>query len=180
MGEHPPLPEVFREGGERRRRPQGNPTPLHERVYSVMGLVQKHEGEYRRWHPDWGTFPGLRENQDWQRMPAVGGGLLHEFLLTHHQLQVGAITSSTSSDLQSARQTAQQMAMSGSGSTIVRPKAGQPLAVAFEARNVFIVNLPELFLKHLNTRTAAELYEEWLTCEVIIGRKPPRGHNRAR
>ena len=142
-----------------------------------MGLVQKHEGEYRQWHPEWG--PSFGGNEDWQKIlqPAVGGLGADHPLLRHHQLQLspmtGPMTSSSGSDLQSAR----QMAMSGSGSTIVRPKAGQPLAVAFEARNVFIVNLPELFLKHVNTRTAAELYEEWLTCEVIIGRRPPRGHN---
>ena len=195
------LPTVFYEGGEHRElRPEhrlrlpaigggggerGNPTPLNEPnecAHAVAGLVLKHEGEYRRWCPKWGR-PTSPESQDWHVIhePAVGGRVgANEFLLKHHQLQVGAVTSSSGSDLQSARQAAQQMAMSGSGSTIVRPKAGQPLAVAFEARNVFIVNLPELFLKHLNTRTAAELYEEWLTCEVIIGRRPPRGHNRAR
>ena len=81
------------------------------------------------------------------------------------------MTSSPGSNLMSALQM---------DSTIVRRSAGQPLAAAYEARNVFIVNLPEVLLKHLHKRTAAELYKEWLTCEVIIGRKPPRGHNRAR
>ena len=68
--------------------------------------------------------------------------------------------------------------MPGSGSTIVRRSAGQPLAAAYEARNVFITNLPEVLLLHLDTRTAAVVYQEWLQCEVIIGKRPRRGHPR--
>ena len=68
--------------------------------------------------------------------------------------------------------------MSGSGSTIVRRSAGQPLADAYEARNVFITNLPEVLLLHLDTHTAAEVYQKWLQCEVIIGKRPRRGHAR--
>ena len=89
------------------------------------------------------------------------------------------------SDLQSAR----QMAMSGSDSTIVRRftgqqlaaaafwrrAAGQPLAAAYEARNVFITNLPEVLLLNLHERTAAQVYHEWQQCEVIIGKRPRRG-----
>ena len=51
-----------------------------ERVHSVMGLVQMHEGEYRQWHPVWGPSPG--GNTDWQKFsqPAVGGlGADHPF-----------------------------------------------------------------------------------------------------
>ena len=122
-----------------------------------MGLVQMHEGEYRRWHPAWGPSPS--GNTDWQKIwqPAVGG-----------------MTSSLPSDLQSARQMA--MAMSGSGSTIVRRSAGQPLAAAYEARNVFIINLPEVLLLHMHRRTAEQVYQEWQQCEVIIGKRPRRGH----
>ena len=141
----------------------------------------KHEGEYRRWHRNWGprgTWEGTSEflGEDWQKIlqPAVGGGLgADHFLLTHHQLQLIPMTSSRGSDLQSTR----QMAKSGSrGSTIVRSSAGQPLAAAYEARNVFITNLPEVLLLHLHTRTAEQVYQEWLQCEVIIGKRPRRGH----
>ena len=52
--------------------------------------------------------------------------------------------------------------------------------VAFEARDVCIVGLPELFRRHLHTRYAEELYEEWLDAEIIIGKKPPRGQKRRR
>ena len=54
----------------------------------------------------------------------------------------------------------------------------QPLAEAFEAGNVYIVNLPELFLHVLNDRTAGDVYEEWLRAEVIIGRRPRSGKER--
>ena len=138
-----------------------------------MGLVQMHEGEYRRWHPAWGPSPG--GNEDWQKIlqPAVGGLGADHPLLRHHQLQLIPVTSSPPSELQSAR----QMAMSGSGSTIVRRSAGQPLAAAYEARNVFITNLPEVLLFHKHQLTAEKVYTEWLHCEVIIGKRPRRGRN---
>ena len=144
-----------------------------------MGLVQMHEGEYRRWHPAWGSSPS--GNEEWQKIlqPAAGGsgrgavGAEHP-LLSHHQLQLIPITSSPPSDLQSAR--ARQMAMPGSGSTVVRRSAGQPLAAAYEARNVFITILPEVFLLHMHQCTAETVYQEWQECEVILGKRPRRGH----
>ena len=66
-----------------------------ERAHSVMGLVQLHEGEYRRWHPNWGpSQPGF--NQDWQmrRQPAVGGRGADDPFVWHHQLQLIPLTSS--------------------------------------------------------------------------------------
>ena len=136
-----------------------------------MGLVQMHEGEYRRWHPDWGSSSG--EDEDWQKIlqPAVGGLGADHPLLRHRQLQLSPMTSSFPSDLQSAR----QMAMSGSGSTIVRRSAGQPLAAAYEARNVFIINLPEVLLLHMHWCTAEQVYQEWQECDAIIGKRPRRG-----
>ena len=62
----------------------------------------------------------------------------------------------------------------------MRKAAGKSMDVAFEARDVCIVGLPELFLRHLHTRTAKELYEEWMDAEIIIGKKPPRGQKRRR
>ena len=177
------LPEVFRVGGCRPRpwcktgKVMGW-TLRDERFHSVMGLVLLHEGEYRQWHANWGPRgTSAFQDEDWQKIwqPAVGGGLgADHFLLSHHQLQLRAMTSSAGSNLQSVR----QMAMSGSasGSTIVRRSAGEPLAVAYEARNVFITNLPEVLLLHLHTRTAEQVYQEWLQCEVIIGKRPRGGH----
>ena len=57
----------------------------------------------------------------------------------------------------------------------MRKTAGRPMHEAFEARDVFIIGLPELFMIFLHSRTARELYDEWLEAEIIIGRKPPRG-----
>ena len=71
------------------------------------------------------------------------------------------------------------MAMSGSGSTIVRRSAGQPLAAAYEARNVFIANLPEVLLLHMHQLTAKTVYHEWLECEVIIGKRTHQGRWRS-
>ena len=51
------------------------------------------------------------------------------------------------------------------------------MSTAYEARDVYVVNLPELFLHFLHTRYAGDIYEEWLKAEIIIGRKPPRGQS---
>ena len=55
--------------------------------------------------------------------------------------------------------------------------AGQPMSTAYEARDVYVVNLPELFLHFLHSRYADEFYDEWRRSEIIIGRKPPRGQS---
>ena len=65
----------------------------------------------------------------------------------------------------------------GFGSTIVRRSAGQPLAAAYEARSVFITSLPEVLLLHIDkgTGTAEQVYQQWLECEIIIGKRARRG-----
>ena len=64
-GRHTPLPHVFSEGGGHRPAVGGKGKGKKgkvwdwrdKRVHYVMGLVQRHEGEYRRWHPNWGPRP---------------------------------------------------------------------------------------------------------------------------
>ena len=51
------------------------------------------------------------------------------------------------------------------------------MSKAYEARDVYVVNLPELFLHFLHTRYAGDICDEWLWAEIIIGRKPPRGQS---
>ena len=51
------------------------------------------------------------------------------------------------------------------------------MSTAYEARDVYVVNLPELFLHFLHTRYAGDIYDAWLGAEIIIGRKPPRGQS---
>ena len=51
------------------------------------------------------------------------------------------------------------------------------MSKAYEARDVYVVNLPELFLRFLHTRHADDIYDEWLGAEIIIGRKAPRGQS---
>ena len=140
-----------------------------------MGLVRAHEGEYRRWNDAWGPVaPNSEEvTEVWQVLaqPAVGGLDPDHQLITHHQLQLHPVTSAAPGTLQGAR----QIAMSSSASTIVRRAVGQPWEVpSFEARDVFVVSLPEILLRR-PMATAAQTYEEWLQCETIIGKRPPRG-----
>ena len=103
--------------------------------------------------------------------PAVGGLDHDHALVKHHQLVVSPMTSAPPSDLQSAR----RMAPAACGTTIVRRCAGQPLAAMYEARNVFITSLQEIILSHLHRHTASHVHNEWLECEVIIGKRPRRG-----
>ena len=49
------------------------------------------------------------------------------------------------------------------------------MTAAYEARDVYVVNLPELFLHNLHIQCARDIYKEWLSAEIIIGRKAPRG-----
>ena len=174
-GKHP-LPEVFRDGGAPRPAAGGKgkgETVKNERVHSVMGLVQKHEGEYRQWHHAWGPVGWPRETEDWEKIvqPAVGGLDPDHALVKHHQLVVSPMTSAPPSDLQSAR----RMAPTACGTTIVRRCAGQPSAATYEARNVFITSLPEVLLCHRHRHTASRVYKERQECESIIGKRPRRG-----
>ena len=88
-----------------------------------LGLVLMHEGEYRRWHPNFGAT----------RQKIV-------------ETRIG------------------------------RSSCSEPLAAAYEARNVFITNLPEVLLLHMDKCMAKQLYQEWQQCEIIIGKRPRRGH----
>ena len=91
-----------------------------------------------------------------------------------HRQMMMTVGMSGGSSLEGAR--GQQAKCCGSmNSSILRMARDQPLADAFGARNVYIVNLPELFLHVLNDRAAGEVYQEWLRAEVIIGRRPRRG-----
>ena len=82
----------------------------------------------------------------WQLLtqPDVGGLDPDSPLMAHHQLQLHPATSAAPGTLQGAR----QIAMSSSASTIVRRAVGQPWeAPSFEARDVFVVSLPEILLQ---------------------------------
>ena len=118
-----------------------------------LGLVVLHEGEYRQWHSSWGEAPEERGHEDWQQLNR--GIKADHWVWRHPQLQMTPMTSKRPPDLQSARQMA-----SGINLTILRKAGRQPLADAYEARNVFITSLPEVLLLHMYRRTAKELYEE--------------------
>ena len=72
------LPHVFQEGGERPLAVNHRGKKLgwrERRVYDVMGLVVLHEGEYRRWHSNWGEAPEDCGNEDWQKVNQGVGGI---------------------------------------------------------------------------------------------------------
>ena len=130
------------------------------RVRAIMASVTEHEMEHRAWMPQWGE-PAVGGSQDWHVHDEPAPHPDHPFF-SQAQLQRSAGYS-------------KGIPAVGGESTIVRKTAGKPMDAAFEARDVYIVGLPELFMMHLHTRTAKELYDEWLQAEIIIGRKSPRG-----
>ena len=171
-----PLPKLFEEGGDvSMRRKGGNKGKKgkkggkgqHPRVAAVMGLVALHEGEFRKWNDSWGPKnpenPAVGGSDDWVLIKRAAPPRDHPFY-SHHQLHAHPGCTSTFSSFPM--------------STILRQARGQPLTAAYEARDVYICNLAELFLAHIDHKTAAELYQQWLEAEVIIGKRPRRGRPR--
>ena len=164
------LPKLFRAGGHQSRFRQQAWDEDMERCLEINGLLKHHEFEHRRWIPEWGPKqppePAVGGSENWQVImepaPAADDPFFGQFQL---QRQAGW---------------RHAPAVGGCGqpsTTIVREAAGQPMSTAYEARDVYVVNLPELFLHFLHTRYAGDIYHEWLCAEIIIGRKPPRGQS---
>ena len=164
-----PLPKLFRAGGHLSRFRQQAWDEDMRRCLAINGLLKYHEFEHRRWIPEWGPKqppePAVGGSENWQVImepalaaddPFFGQFQLQRQAGWHHAPAVGGC---------------------GQPSTIVREAAGQPMSTAYEARDVYVVNLPELFLHFLHTRYAGDIYDEWLWAEIIIGRKPPRGQS---
>ena len=160
-GEQIRLPYLFHGWRPSQHGGKGDPfwTFRDERIQYVTEMVERHEGEYRRRPRLALSVYHSGETEDWRKLQPLAIGsrgpdlhLDHPFI-THRRLQLAPSSAS------------------GPGSTIVRRTAGQdqPLAASYEARNVFIANLPETFLCSLNTRTVDEVYQEWTSWEVIIG-----------
>ena len=160
------LPKLFSRGGYVVQRKRCSKE--EERVHAVMALVSAHEFEHRQVMQKWGLRPEPAVgdiSMDWMIYHEPAPSRDHP-VFSHGQVLRSIGHSSHSPN--------------GGGSTILRKATGYSMDVAFEARDVCIVGLPELFLRHLHTRTAEELYEEWLDAEIIIGKKPPRGQKRRR
>jgi hypothetical protein len=157
------LPKVFESGGDENRRLRHDAYGYcHPRVCAVMGLVSLHECEFRLWQESWGPkVPAVGGTHGWRegwcRYEGPSPAPTDRFFF-HKQLQTRIGGSSITSS-----------------SPLLRACVGQPLAAAYESRNVYIVSLPDLLLACLHTRTAAEIYQEWLAVEVVIGCKSRRG-----
>ena len=108
----------------------------------VSTLLQKeHEFEHRRWIPEWGPKqppePAVGGSENWQVIMEPAPAADHPFF-GQFQLQ-----------RQAGWRHAPAVGGCGQPSTIVREAAGQPMSTAYEARDVYVVNLPELFLHFL-------------------------------
>ena len=160
------LPSLFTEGGYFGKAQTNKDSQDEVRVHAVMAWVSAHEVEHRQVMQGWGRMPesavGGHTAGDWwtYRKPAFSAD---DPIFGHEQLQI----------------TVGYQSRSVRGhSSIVRAAPGERMHTAFEGRDVCIVGLPELFLANLYTRTAKDLYTEWLDAEVIIGKKHPQGQKR--
>ena len=158
---HSPLPKVFQKGGDERRVAHRDGDP---RVNAVMELVARYHMEFREWSVEhWGpTPPRLRPafgdtgGPQWQGWHAYDGRPWPtDPWFSHPQLQTRIGPGAS--------------AAPGNSSTLLRACSG--LREGYESRDVFIVSLPELLIHFLHTRSAAQILDEWLDQEVIIGRK---------
>ena len=125
------------------------------RVEAVMGLVMLHHLEHRVWNARWGAVPkpavgGLPSG--WRMFDLKDHPKPDSPVLRHPQLRMSVGNS-----------------LSGADTTIMRWRADGRRA--FEARDVFVVSLPELLLTLGRQRTAAEIYDMWVEAEVIIGKR---------
>ena len=145
------------------------------RRLAINGLLKLHEFEHRRWIPDWGPkqppMPAVGGSENWQVINEPAPAADHPFFgLFQLQLQAGWRHATS-------RWRWQAGVRHAPASTIVREAADHPMSAAYEARDVYVVNLPELFLHFLHTRHADDIYNEWLGAEIIIGCKAPRGQS---
>ena len=166
------MPKLFHKGGHFNQKHQWDGRSEEQRVLAIMDWVQEHNFEHRAWMTAWGQqkepeVEGTSEDWTIYYKPAPSKD---DPVFGHAQLQ--------KSIGYTARYTRQPLAPAYGESSIVRKVTGKQLDEAYEGRDVYIVGLPELFYMHLHTRTAHELYKEWMKSEVIIGQKPPRGHHR--
>ena len=166
MGEKA-LPYLFTEGGHFKECHRWGKSDNHQKVLAIMARVMNHEFEHRKWQPAWGSteVPAHLEDTfwDWTRVEEAAPGPNHP-VFGHHQLT--KVPGATRQPL--APRFASPV---GAESSVVRKAAGYTMREAYEGRDVYIVGLPELFFFNLHTRTAEDVYNEWLEAEIIIGCK---------
>ncbi len=164
------LPKLFLDTGEHCSGRHADQSPL---LRNVLGLATIHEGECREWEtfskweaadgpmPTFSMVPSLYHSQLlWHSSrPALGGNLPSDASLWMAKAEDSEAT---------------HPAFHNSPLLLVAPDAAHPASHHWR-RSAWVVGLSEVFLCFAHVKTAAELHERWRSCEVVIGKKAPRG-----
>ncbi len=150
-----PLPILFqrRAGDMHQDWPAENGMEVETaQVRNVLGLVARHEREFRVWSHKWGRvqfvldtwYPDVFEGRSSGPDPLV-----------HFQpgLECGCLSNQTDR------------------STIVRPGPGN----TYQGRKCFIICLAEVFLQLAHDDMATDIYSDFIECQVVIAATARRG-----
>ena len=159
LGEIRPLVLVFKRGGERPECRSESRAAIgaesdETRVHQVMGLVSKHDGEFRHWMP-------TKSTEVWTQVDPEGD---YDEFARQPQLKPG-ITWRQHVQTEGTRPSA--LAIARAASTILVSDNE-----AHWARDVQIVSLPEVMVHYAHKRDAEEIYCVWCECPVVISKKP--------
>jgi hypothetical protein len=123
-------------------------------VQTVVGIVLKHEREFRVWVHKWGRVLKSEYILDAWYPDVFEGRPIGPHPRWHQAgLQCGYMSNQTNH------------------STIVRPGPGN----TYEGRQCYIACLPEVFIALANDETATVIYDEFVRSQVVIAAKARRG-----
>jgi len=170
-GEHKPLPELFAQvQRELIRQPQKGAKrqpwqPLAPRelvVHEVLGMVSKHDAEFKLWQREWvtrGPPPAFasRSIDAWVSVSesAIGDTQVHSQLHRGpgHTFSFSATGEERPEDLH-------------------LDKAWTTVEALGYSRRCMIISLPQLFLMKIHDESADTMYNHWKQAETIIAAKP--------
>ena len=161
-GEHKPLPELFAQVQRElirqpqkgaKRQPWQPLAPREPVVHEVLGMVSKHDGEFKLWQREWvtrGPPPAFasRSIDAWVSVSesAIGDTQVHSQLRRGPGHTFSAIGEERPEDLD--------------------------LDKAWSTVEGMIISLPQLFLMKIHDFSADAMYNHWKQAETIIAAKP--------
>lgn len=169
-GRHDPLPVLFARLQQMQQRKfkrqpktkaRGQPLAPSRRVVvdEVMGMLIKHDGEFKLWQKEWAPHgpPSTFETcnvDEWVRTSVIGDPHPQLIRRPGHVFSSSAIGEGEGSDLANACSTVHAPGWS---------------------RRCLVISLAQLFLMKLHEFSADAIYSHWMEAETIIGPKPQRG-----
>ena len=136
--------------------------PREPVVHEVLGMVSKHDGEFKLWQREWvtrGPPPAFasRSIDAWVSVSesAIGDTQVHSQLHRGPGHTFSAIGEERPEDLD-------------------LDKAWTTVEAPGYSRRCMIISLPQLFLMKIHDESADTMYNHWKQAETIIAAKPRR------